>query len=80
MASIDTGVDYTHPDLIENIWVNQGEILEWIFEIEDIDPNGDGLLSAAEISNFMHTQSDLNGDGAINVQDCILLINIILTN
>lgn len=26
VAVIDTGVDYTHPDLQANIWVNQGEI------------------------------------------------------
>ncbi len=23
---IDTGVDYNHPDLIDNLWVNAGEI------------------------------------------------------
>src|SRR5262245_5614194 len=26
VASIDTGVDYTHPDLYLNIWLNQTEI------------------------------------------------------
>ena len=26
LASVDTGVDYTHPDLVNNIWINQGEI------------------------------------------------------
>ena len=26
IASIDTGVDYNHPDLVDNIWVNPGEI------------------------------------------------------
>ncbi len=23
---IDTGVDYSHPDLVENMWTNPGEI------------------------------------------------------
>lgn len=26
VAVVDTGVDYTHPDLIENMWVNENEI------------------------------------------------------
>src|SRR5439155_12027876 len=26
VAVIDTGVDYNHPDLYQNIWINQGEI------------------------------------------------------
>jgi hypothetical protein len=26
VAVVDTGVDYTHPDLYLNIWINQGEI------------------------------------------------------
>lgn len=26
MAVIDTGVDYNHPDLSDNIWTNPGEI------------------------------------------------------
>ena len=50
LASVDTGVDYTHPDLVESIWVNQGEIPSYItgdqelFQI--IDSNGDGKLSS----------------------------------
>ena len=26
LASVDTGMDYTHPVLIDNIWINQGEL------------------------------------------------------
>ena len=40
LASVDTGVDYTHPDLIENIWVNQGEIPDIIFEIGTEEQSG----------------------------------------
>ncbi|MBC8257292.1 MAG: S8 family serine peptidase [Candidatus Marinimicrobia bacterium] len=74
LASVDTGVDYTHPDLIENIWVNQGEltgndIINDLFSI--IDLNNDNLISAPEISEFMSTQSDLNGDGEINLRDAL---------
>jgi thermitase len=29
VAVIDTGIDYTHPDLQENIWVNRGETGPW---------------------------------------------------
>ena len=70
LASVDTGVDYTHPDLIENIWVNQGEIPSLIFEI-GVDTNDDGKISSIEISEFMSTQVDLNDDGAINFRDAL---------
>ena len=52
LASVDTGVDYTHPDLLENIWVNQGELPALIFEI-GVDTNDDGIISSLEISNFI---------------------------
>ncbi len=70
LASVDTGVDYTHPDLIENIWVNQGEIPDIIFEI-GVDTNDDGKISSIEISDFMATQVDLNGDSEINFRDAL---------
>ncbi|MDP8230501.1 MAG: S8 family serine peptidase [Candidatus Gorgyraea atricola] len=37
IAIIDTGVEYTHPDLAENIWTNEGEIPN---NGEDDDRNG----------------------------------------
>ncbi len=57
VAVIDTGIDWKHPDLINNIWQNLGEDLDgdgrviewngstWIFDpddINDIDDDGNG--------------------------------------
>lgn len=39
VAVIDTGVDYTHPDLKANMWVNDGEIPG-----NGIDDDGDGYI------------------------------------
>ena len=36
---IDTGIDYTHPDLISNIWTNPGEIAG-----NNIDDDGNGYI------------------------------------
>ena len=36
---IDTGIDYTHPDLVDNIWVNPGEIAN-----DGIDNDGNGYI------------------------------------
>jgi len=30
VAVIDTGIDYTHPNLKDNIWVNRGEVGSWV--------------------------------------------------
>ena len=37
---IDTGVDYTHPDLVDNIWTNQGEVG---IDIEGNDKTSNGI-------------------------------------
>ncbi|MGI6524111.1 MAG: S8 family peptidase [Bdellovibrionota bacterium] len=39
VAVIDTGIDYTHPDLAANIWVNNGEIPG-----NGIDDDGNGYI------------------------------------
>ena len=39
VAVIDTGVDATHPDLVDNIWVNPGEIPD-----DGIDNDGNGYI------------------------------------
>lgn len=39
VAVIDTGVDYTHPDLAANMWTNSGEIPD-----NDLDDDGNGYI------------------------------------
>ena len=36
---IDTGVDYNHPDLVDNMWTNPGEIPG-----DGIDNDGNGFI------------------------------------
>ncbi|HEX03671.1 MAG TPA: hypothetical protein ENH10_00735, partial [Bacteroidetes bacterium] len=47
IAIVDSGVDYDHPDLVENVWVNPGE-----------DLNGDGVW---ELSDEDGIDNDDNG-------------------
>ena len=72
LASVDTGVDYTHPDLVANIWVNQGEIPSYITDDSElfqiIDSNGDGKLSSLEMISDV-IMADLNEDGSIDLKD-----------
>ena len=39
IAIMDSGVDYTHPDLVNNMWVNPGEIAG-----DGIDNDGNGYI------------------------------------
>lgn len=61
VAVIDTGVDYNHPDLIDNIWVNQGEI-----DGNGIDDDGNGYIDDVRGWDYVdgdNIPSDTNGHG-----------------
>jgi len=65
VAVIDTGVDYTHPDLTANMWVNTGEIAG---DGIDNDHNGyvDDVYGASTVGNeWSHTGDpyDYHGHG-----------------
>jgi PKD repeat protein len=80
LATVDTGVDPTHNDLVNNIWSNPGEIAGngidddnngyiddtwgWDFVNNDNDPFDDNLHGTA-VSSVM--AGDLDGDGVAGV-------------
>ncbi len=50
---IDTGVDYTHPDLVGNIWTNPGEIAG-----NGIDDDGNGFVDDVHGFDFVNNDGD----------------------
>lgn len=70
---IDTGVDYTHPDLYLNIYLNQGEIktLSFFNSLTDID--GDGLITFRDLNNAANSAyvTDINSNGRIDAGDLL---------
>ncbi|MFH0968622.1 MAG: S8 family serine peptidase [Methanobacteriota archaeon] len=53
VAVIDTGVDYTHPDLEANIWTNPGEIPN-----NGIDDDGNGYVDDIHGWDFINGDND----------------------
>ena len=61
VAVIDTGIDYTHPDLAANLWTNPGEIPG-----NGIDDDGNGYIDDVHGYDFADDDADpmdLNGHG-----------------
>ena len=62
VAVIDTGVDYTHPDLVDNIWTNPGETGTDEFgnpkETNGIDDDFNGYIDDVHGFNFVTFSSD----------------------
>ncbi len=53
VAVIDTGIDYTHPDLADNIWVNAGEIAG-----NGIDDDNNGFIDDIHGWDFSNNDND----------------------
>ena len=63
IAIIDSGIDYTHPDLIDNIWHNEDEIPD-----NGIDDDGNGYIDDVRGWDFYDNDNDPldeNGHGTI---------------
>jgi subtilisin family serine protease len=50
VADVDTGMDYNHPDLATNVWINQAEIPSTVLP-NLTDVNGDGLITFSDLDN-----------------------------
>ncbi len=72
VAVIDSGVDYTHPDLYLNIWINPGEIPAAL-NVQDTD--GDGIISFVDLNAPANAAvvADVNGTGYIDGGDLLAL-------
>lgn len=72
IAVIDSGVNYNHPDLFDNIWVNPGEVSDrngdGRIDLHDIDLNGDRSISQDEINA---ASNDIDDDGNEYTDDII---------
>ncbi|MDP7288657.1 MAG: S8 family serine peptidase, partial [Phycisphaerae bacterium] len=53
IAVIDTGIDYTHPELAGNLWMNPGEIPD-----DDIDNDSNGYIDDVYGWNFVDDNND----------------------
>jgi subtilisin family serine protease len=79
VAVIDTGVDYKHPDLYLNIWINQGEIPTTVRNNIQANPawdiDSDGLITFWDLNNPINQGvgkiTDLDGDSRITGADIL---------
>lgn len=74
VSGIDTGIDYTHPDLYLNIWINQEEIPTAIRSALT-DTDGDGLITFYDLNVAVNQGAgkitDLNANGRIDGGDLL---------
>ena len=67
IAVVDTGIDYEHPDLAANVWLNPGEDLDGNGRVDPADRNGvddDGNGFVDDFHGFDFANSvDANDDG-----------------
>jgi subtilisin family serine protease len=74
VAVLDTGIDYNHPDLYSNIWINQAEIpLSRMKNLVDV--YHDGYISWRDLNSPINQGlgkiTDINKDGVIDAADIL---------
>ncbi len=75
IAVMDSGIDYTHPDLYLNIWINQAEIPA-SRRVNLVDVDRDGLITFRDLNNPINIGpgkiTDLNKNGYIDAGDILM--------
>ncbi len=69
---VDSGIDYRHPDLYLNVWLNQGEIPDALkAALRDVD--ADGLITFRDPNARENAGgvSDLNGNARVDAGDLL---------
>jgi subtilisin family serine protease/methionine-rich copper-binding protein CopC len=94
VAVMDSGIDYNHPDLADNVWINQAEIPRLAFApgtgltgsryslLESI--NHGAPITFAELNNKadqgLGKITDVNGDGIIDAGDILAPMQTVTIN
>ncbi|MCS5636935.1 MAG: S8 family serine peptidase, partial [Myxococcota bacterium] len=77
VAVVDSGLDYEHPDIAENVWINPGEDVDGNGRVDPgdwngIDDDGNGFIDDLRGFDFANSvDGDLDGfyDGPLDVGD-----------
>ncbi|MFI5453833.1 MAG: DUF4082 domain-containing protein [Isosphaerales bacterium] len=74
VADTDTGMDYNHPDLSTNVWINQAGIpANRLPNLTDV--NGDGVITFYDLNQPVNQGpgkiTDTDGDGVITAADVL---------
>ena len=72
IAVLDSGIDYTHPDVYLNIWINQDEIPTAI-AANLTDQDGDGIFTFRDLNSPANAPyvTNVNGNGYIDGGDLL---------